>query len=109
MNHMATADVARDLDRMRAAVGDRGLPYYGVSYGSFLGNSYANMFPGRVRSVVIDGVNDPIAWTTGRDHEARTLPFSTRLHTAVGAHASLLEFFRLCDAGAANCAFAARG
>src|SRR3954468_8138940 len=63
--HMATANVARDMDRLRAALGDARLHYYGVSYGSFLGDTYANMFPGRVGRLVIDGVLDPVAWTTG--------------------------------------------
>jgi pimeloyl-ACP methyl ester carboxylesterase len=73
-DHMATADVARDLDLLREAVGDSQLTYVGYSYGSFLGVTYANMFPERVRSVVVDGVLDPIAWTTGRGDEAATLP-----------------------------------
>jgi pimeloyl-ACP methyl ester carboxylesterase len=106
LNHMSTANVARDLDVLRAAVGDAGLNYYGLSYGSFLGNMYANLFPGRVRSVVIDGVLDPISWTTGRGDQGREVPFSTRLRSAVGAQATLKEFFRLCDAGGANCPFA---
>lgn len=105
LDHMSTADVARDLDRLRQLVGDQGLTYYGVSYGSFLGNVYANLFPGRVRSVVIDGVLNPIAWTTGTPSTA-DLPFSTRLHSAHGALVTLDEFFRLCDAGGANCALA---
>jgi pimeloyl-ACP methyl ester carboxylesterase len=104
LDHMATADVARDLDRLRQAVGDRRLNYYGVSYGSFLGDTYANMFPGRVRSVAIDGVPDPVAWTTGRGHAA-TLPFSTRLHSADGAGKTLHQFFRLCNAGGPTCPF----
>ena len=104
LDHMSTADVARDLDRLRQAVGDAGLSYYGVSYGSFLGNVYANLFPGRVRSVVIDGVLNPIAWTTGTSSDSN-LPFSTRLHSAHGALATLHEFFRLCDAGGPRCAF----
>jgi pimeloyl-ACP methyl ester carboxylesterase len=106
MNHMATADAARDLDRLRQAVGDRALTYYGASYGSFLGNTYANLFPNKVRALVIDGVLDPVAWTTGRGDEGREVPFSTRLHSAVGAQATLKEFFRLCDAAGPNCAFA---
>ena len=106
LNHMSTADVARDLDQLRQAVGDRMLSYYGVSYGSFLGNVYANLFPNRFRALVIDGVLDPVAWTTGRGRESRTLPFSTRLRSAEGAQAELREFFRLCDAGGPNCAFA---
>jgi pimeloyl-ACP methyl ester carboxylesterase len=104
-DHMATADVARDMDSLRAALGDAKLTYAGVSYGSYLGVTYANMFPDRVRALVVDGVLDPIAWSTGRGGEAATLPFSTRLHSDVGAQATLNEFFRLCDAGGSRCAF----
>jgi pimeloyl-ACP methyl ester carboxylesterase len=107
IDHMATADVARDLDLLRRAVGDRQLTYAGYSYGSFLGVTYANLFPDRVRAVVVDGVLDPIAWTTGRGDEAATQPFSTRLRSDAGAQATLDEFFRLCDeAGPERCAFA---
>ncbi|HKD33669.1 MAG TPA: alpha/beta hydrolase [Gaiellaceae bacterium] len=55
--------------------------------------------------MIIDGVLDPIAWTTGSG-DASTTPFSTRLRSDQGSQATLNEFFRLCDAGAANCAFA---
>lgn len=105
-SHMGTADVARDMDVIRQAVGDSRLTYAGYSYGTFLGVTYANLFPDRVRAVIVDGVLDPIAWTTGRDNEAATLPFSTRLHSDIGAQATLKEFFRLCDAGGKACAFA---
>ena len=105
-SHMATADVARDMDVIRQAVGDSRLTYAGYSYGTFLGVTYANLFPDRVRAVIVDGVLDPIAWTTGRGNEAATLPFSTRLHSDIGAQATLNEFFRLCDAGGTACAFA---
>lgn len=105
LDHMSTANVARDLDRLRQAAGDRLLTYYGVSYGSFLGNVYANLFPRRFRALVIDGVLDPVAWTTGRGGQARRVPFSTRLRSAVGARDTLNEFFRLCDAGGSACAF----
>jgi pimeloyl-ACP methyl ester carboxylesterase len=105
LDHMATGNVARDLDLLRRAVGDDKLSYVGYSYGSFLGATYANLFPNKVRALVVDGVLDPVAWTTGRGDQARTLPFSTRLRSAKGAWESLKEFFRLCDAGAANCAF----
>jgi pimeloyl-ACP methyl ester carboxylesterase len=104
-DHMATADVARDLDVLRQAVGDAKLNYAGVSYGTFLGQTYANMFPNNVRAMIIDGVLDPIAWTTGTGNGS-TVPFSTRLRSDAGAQATLDEFFRLCDAGGANCAFA---
>ena len=100
--HMATANVARDLDLLRQAVGDDKLNYVGYSYGSFLGATYANMFPGKVGALVVDGVLDPIAWTTGAPGQAH-LPFSTRLRSDAGAMATLNEFFRLCDEG--DCPF----
>jgi pimeloyl-ACP methyl ester carboxylesterase len=104
INHMSTANVARDLDRMRVAVGDEKLTYVGYSYGTQLGQTYANMFPNRFRALVIDGVLDPVAWTTGRRGDSN-LPFSTRLRSDMGAMDALRQFFRLCDAGGAACAF----
>jgi pimeloyl-ACP methyl ester carboxylesterase len=61
--HVSTADNARDLDLMRRAVGESKLYYYGTSYGTFLGATYANMFPGHVRAMVLDGAIYPRAWT----------------------------------------------
>jgi pimeloyl-ACP methyl ester carboxylesterase len=101
-DHMSTANVVRDLDQLRQAVGDAKLTYAGYSYGTMIGQTYANMFPGNVRAIIIDGVLDPIAWTTGSG-DGSTVPFSTRLRSDAGAQATLQEFFRLCDAGA--CAF----
>jgi pimeloyl-ACP methyl ester carboxylesterase len=103
--HMSTANVARDLDLLRQAVGDEKLTYAGYSYGSFLGVTYASLFPANVRALVVDGVLDPVAWTTGIADEAETIPFSTRLRSDVGAQETLEEFFRLCDAGTGTCAF----
>jgi pimeloyl-ACP methyl ester carboxylesterase len=105
LDHMSTANVARDMDRLRQAVGDEKLTYYGVSYGSMLGQTYANMFPDNFRALVIDGVLDPIAWTTGAPGE-EDLPFSTRLRSDVGAQDTLDEFFRLCDEGGDACPLA---
>ena len=106
LDHMSTADVARDLDLLRAAIGDEQLTYAGYSYGSFLGTTYANLFPDRVRAVVVDGVLDPIDWTTG-DPGQEDEPFSTRLRSDIGARDTLNEFFRLCDEAADTCAFSA--
>jgi pimeloyl-ACP methyl ester carboxylesterase len=61
---ISTADTSRDLDYLRGLVGDRQLTYIGYSYGSFLGQTYANMFPRRVRAMVLDSIVDPIAFTT---------------------------------------------
>ena len=105
MDYMSTANAARDLDILRQAVGDEQLTYAGYSYGSFLGVTYANLFPDNVRALVVDGVLDPIAWTTGNPGEGETLPFSTRLHSDKGAMDTLNEFFRLCDENPATCAF----
>src|SRR5215217_3394861 len=102
--HMSTANVARDLDLLRQAVGDPQLTYAGFSYGSYIGVTYANLFPANVRALVIDGVTDPIAWSTGRGDEATTIPFTTRLRSDAGAQATLDEFFRLCDAAGPACA-----
>lgn len=105
LDHMSTADVARDLDLLRQAVGDERLNYVGYSYGSYLGVTYASLFPNNFRALVIDGVLDPVAWATGLPGQ-EDLPFSTRLRSDAGAIATLREFFRLCDAGGPNCAFA---
>jgi pimeloyl-ACP methyl ester carboxylesterase len=104
IDHMTTADVARDMDQLRAALGDRQLSFLGFSYGSMLGTTYANLFPNRVRAVVVDGVLDPVAWTTGAPGQ-QDLPFSTRLRSDQGAQATLGEFFRLCDQAGPDCAF----
>ena len=45
LDHMSTANVARDLDLLRQAVGDSKLTYYGISYGTYIGETYANLFP----------------------------------------------------------------
>ena len=104
LRHVSTANVARDLDLLRRAVGDRRLTYDGISYGTYLGATYAAMFPGNVRALVLDGNFDPPAYRAG----ART-PF-LRQHGAEGGWATLRQFFRLCAAaGPARCAFAAGG
>ena len=58
LQHVGTKDVARDLDRMRAAVGDTKLTYLGYSYGTVIGQVYADMFPRNVRAIVLDGAVD---------------------------------------------------
>ena len=100
---MSTAQVARDMDVLRRAVGDDQLSYLGQSYGSYLGQLYANMFPDRVRALAIDGVLDPVAWagTPGTAHEPMTL----RLGAAEGAWEELQAAFGWCPEGdAATCA-----
>ncbi|GAA3745567.1 pimeloyl-ACP methyl ester carboxylesterase [Spinactinospora alkalitolerans] len=57
--HVGTADVARDVDVLRAALGDDRLTYLGKSYGTYIGALYAERFPERVRALVLDGAMDP--------------------------------------------------
>jgi pimeloyl-ACP methyl ester carboxylesterase len=57
--HMGTNNVVRDLDRMRRAVGDRRLTFWGASYGSRIGYVYALRYPGRLRAILLDGSIDP--------------------------------------------------
>ncbi len=54
-----TVSAARDLDLLRIALGDAKLTYLGFSYGSFLGETYAHLFPTHVRAMALDGVIDP--------------------------------------------------
>ncbi|MFB9957207.1 alpha/beta hydrolase [Agromyces bracchium] len=54
-----TASVARDLDMLRAALGEKRLAYLGYSYGAYLGTVYAGLFPDRVGRLVLDGPIDP--------------------------------------------------
>ena len=56
---LSTENTARDMDRVREAVGDAQLTYVGESYGTYLGSLYANMFPKKVRAMVLDGAVDP--------------------------------------------------
>jgi len=53
-----TVSAAKDMDLIRAAVGDDKLTYLGFSYGTFLGQTYAHLFPTRVRALALDGVLD---------------------------------------------------
>lgn len=101
--HMSTASVARDLDLLRAWLGDERITFAGLSYGSYLGATYANLFPDRVRALVVDGILDPIAWANVEG----AVPFSTRLRSDHGAQTTLERFFALCEAAATgNCAIA---
>src|ERR687894_91465 len=64
LEHVSTANVARDMDVLRAAVGDTQLTYLGFSYGTFLGATYAALFPDRYRALVLDGAVDPVEYLT---------------------------------------------
>jgi pimeloyl-ACP methyl ester carboxylesterase len=58
-SHVSTIEVAKDLDILRAVVGDEVLHYYGASYGTYIGSTYAELFPDNVGRMVLDGALDP--------------------------------------------------
>lgn len=57
--HVSTVDAAKDMDVLRAALGEAKLHYLGKSYGTFLGSTYAGLFPDKVGRFVLDGVVPP--------------------------------------------------
>ncbi|MGW0811388.1 alpha/beta fold hydrolase [Nonomuraea sp. NPDC002799] len=57
-DHVDSVDVARDLDALRAALGEDKLTFYGISYGTLIGQMYAELFPNRIRAMVLDGNMD---------------------------------------------------
>ena len=56
--HVDTLSVARDMDAIRAALGEEKISFYGASYGTLLGAQYAQLYPRRIRAVVLDSVMD---------------------------------------------------
>jgi pimeloyl-ACP methyl ester carboxylesterase len=70
--YMTTPDLARDVDSIRAALGQRQISYFAFSYGTYLGQVYGTLFPGRVRRMVLDSTVDPAGvWYTdnfGQDY-----------------------------------------
>jgi pimeloyl-ACP methyl ester carboxylesterase len=101
---MSTAEVARDMDVLRRAVGDKKLNYLGFSYGTAIGQYYANMFPDRFRSIVVDGVLDPEHWVGTK--KTANEEQDERLRSADGAYRALQEILKRCDkAGPAYCVF----
>lgn len=96
-DHMDTAQTVRDLDALRAALGERKLTFHGSSYGTLLGAQYAETYPRRVRAMVLESV---------MDHSVPTTRDFLRAEAA-SAEDSFQEFVKWCD-GAAECALYAR-
>ncbi|TMR91660.1 alpha/beta hydrolase [Nonomuraea basaltis] len=59
IRHISTRNEARDIDRIRQALGEKKISYWGVSYGTYAGAVYATMFPERTDRVVLDSNDDP--------------------------------------------------
>lgn len=102
LSHISTTDTVRDMDRLRELMGEETITYAGFSYGTVIGQVYANMFPERVRAMMLDGVVDPVAYTT----DAETMVTGG----AVTANQVFQQFLATCDdAGPERCALAGHG
>ena len=76
LGHVSTIEAAKDTDVLRAALGETKLDYLGKSYGTFLGATYADLFPTRVGKFVLDGVVDPNL-TSSQVNEGQAVGFET--------------------------------
>ncbi|MFE9765037.1 alpha/beta hydrolase [Streptomyces sp. NPDC005808] len=76
LRHVSTVEAARDMDVLRAVLGDKKLTYVGASYGTFLGATYAGLFPDRVGRLVLDGAMDP-SLSARKLTEGQTAGFET--------------------------------
>ncbi len=107
LRHVSTADSARDLNLLRQDLGQPKLNYLGISYGTFLGATYANLFPRRVGRMVLDGNVPPEAWTNGGLPNPRLSTY-LRMHSDKAAAKALGAFLRICGQRSTQaCAFSA--
>jgi pimeloyl-ACP methyl ester carboxylesterase len=83
---VGTVNAARDMDEIRSALGDAKLSYIGFSYGTFLGATYADLFPTHIRAMVLDGAEDP-----ARD------PIANNIEQAKAVDKGLNDFFAYCS------------
>ena len=92
LDHVDTVSVARDLDVLRALSGDQKLNYLGFSYGTYLGATYAELFPANTGRLVLDGAVDP-----SLSAEELTLG------QAKGFEASLRAYVQSCQSSKLGC------
>lgn len=103
LRFVSTTDSAYDMDLLRRVLGEKQLTFLGVSYGTLLGATYANLFPDRVRAIVSDGNIDPSAW-----YDQKPLPTFLRQTSDLGTAKTLEQFLNLCSqAGSIRCPFSA--
>jgi pimeloyl-ACP methyl ester carboxylesterase len=95
MPYASTATAARDMDALRSAVGDAKLNYLGFSYGTFLGATYASLFPSNYRALVLDGAVDPDVYI---NH-----PTDDLLAQNAGFERALDRFFQACTLDRTAC------
>ncbi len=96
LTQLATDDGARDLDLLRVRLGEGRVSFYGVSYGTLLGATYATMFPDRLGRLVLDSPVHPAF---------QRRPLRALLEQAAGAERVLDAYFRACAAAGPGCPF----
>ncbi|MGF1663083.1 MAG: alpha/beta hydrolase [Kineosporiaceae bacterium] len=96
LSAISTENTARDMDALRAALGEEQISYLGYSYGTYLGATYASLFPDRIRAFVLDGAVDPDAYANN--------PLLSDTIQARGFEVAIDRFFEEFCADA--CAFA---
>ncbi len=96
--YLGTNNVARDLEQLRIALGEAQLNYIGFSYGSAIGATYAELYPDRVRSFVLDGAVDT----------SKPLDELLREQTLFGAEQLFARFAASCDLAGSQCPIAGR-
>ena len=82
LGHVSTIEAAKDMDVLRAALGEAKLDYLGKSYGTFLGATYADLFPTKVGKFVLDGAIDPNL-TSSQVNEGQAVGFETETRAYV--------------------------
>lgn len=97
LRYLSTENTARDMDRVRAAMGESKLNYFGFSYGTFLGSTYASLFPNRYRALVLDGPVDLEAYANR--------PMENLREQSAGFERALGRFFQACAANQTFCGF----
>lgn len=95
--NLATDDVARDMDRVRSALGEEKISYLGLSYGTLLGVTYAHLFPARVRHMVLDAPVHPTTWQAD--------PLAGIQEQTIGAEGALDLYFQTCREQRTTCRF----
>jgi pimeloyl-ACP methyl ester carboxylesterase len=102
LSHVSTVDTVRDLDHMRELIGEDKITYVGLSYGTVIGQVYANMYPEHLRAMLLDGLVNVVAYST-----------SAEVRAADGASSAdevFDQFIATCEeAGAGKCALAGHG
>jgi pimeloyl-ACP methyl ester carboxylesterase len=107
LRHVSTADSARDLNLLRQDLGQPQLNYLGISYGTFLGATYANLFPRQAGRLVLDGNVPPKAWTN-RGRPNPRLSTYLRMGSDKAAARALDAFLAICGQRSTQaCAFSA--